>query len=109
MIFAIITAWLAYKRAKENGRSGVLWAIAGAATFIGTQLLVYMAVGIILGLGVAVRGWSETLYDDFAVPIAIIAIIASFGASWLLLRYLDKPSAEENFVPPPPPDFGSGT
>ena len=103
MLFAIITAWLAYKRAKENGRNGILWAIAGAGTFIATQLAVSFGIGIILGLGVKLWGWSEAVYDHYTVPITIVAIIASFITSWLLLRYLDKAPAEESFTQPPPP------
>jgi MFS family permease len=104
MILAIITAWLAYSRAKQHGRNAILWAIAGAATFIGTQLVVSFGIGIFLGFGVALWGWSERVYDDYTAPITIVAIIASFITSWLLLRYLDKAPAEEGaFMPPPPP------
>ena len=103
MILALITAWLAYKRAKENGRNAVLWAIAGAATFIGTQLAVSFGIGIFFGFGVALFNWSENVVDDYVVPITVIAIIASFLTSWLLLRFLDKAPAEESFLPPPPP------
>lgn len=81
MILAIITAWLAYKKAKENGRSGILWAIAGGATFIGTQLAVSLAFGIVLGVGVELWGWSETVYDSYGIPIGLAAIVASFAAS----------------------------
>jgi len=104
MILAIITAWLAYKRAKEHGRNAILWAIAGAATFIGTQLAVAFGIGIFLGFGVTFFGWSENVYDKYSALVTIAAIIASLFTSWLLLRYLDKAPAEEgNFMPPPPP------
>lgn len=110
MLLAIITAWLAYKRAKEHGRNPFLWAFIGGATFIGTQLLVSLGFGIVLGIGVEVWGWSETVYDDFGIPITIAAIVSSFLASWVLLRWLDKAPREEKFTPPPPPpqDFSSG-
>jgi hypothetical protein len=104
MILAIITAWLAYKRAKEHGRNAILWAIAGAATFIGTQLAVSFGIGTLFGLGITFFGWSEKVLDDYVALVTIVAIIASFITSWLLLRYLDKAPAEEgNFMPPPPP------
>lgn len=106
MVFALITAWLAYKRAKATQRSGIVWAVIGAAVFIGTQLLVSLGCGIALGLGVELLGWSETVYDNWTMPITIIAIAASFATSWLLLRYLDKiPQAGTGDVPPPPPNF----
>jgi len=106
MIFAIITAVLAYRRAKENGRNGLLWALAGAGVFIGAQMLVTFGAGIFVGLGVAFLDWPETIYDDamFVGPITVVAILVSVLASWLLLRYLDKPINEDPVdLPPPPP------
>ena len=111
MIFAIITAILAYRRAKENGRNGLLWAAIGAVVFIGAQLIVTLGAGFLLGMGIAFLGWSESIYDDtmFVGPITVVAIGASIFASWLLLRYLNRPINEEPFdlpSPPPPPIFG---
>lgn len=64
-----------------------------------------MAIGIFIGLGIGFRNWSETTFDDYEVFISIIAVVASFFTSWLLLRYLDK-VPEENFErPPAPPQF----
>ncbi len=107
MVFALITAWLAYKRAQANGRNAILWAFAGAAVFIATQLLVSLGCGVFFGFGIALFGWSENIYDKAAVPVTIVAIAASFAASWLLLRYLDRNTSAENpdDAPPPPPSF----
>ncbi len=90
MIFALITGWLAYKRAVAGGRNGVLWGAIGIGVYIGAQLLVGMGIGIVLGFGVALMEWPESVFDDFALPINIVAIIFAFFASWLLLRFLDK-------------------
>jgi|RhiMetStandDraft_4_1073278.scaffolds.fasta_scaffold381925_1 hypothetical protein len=107
MVFAIITAWLAYKKANESGRNGILWALIGIGVFIGTQLIVSLGVGVLLGFGILLFGWPETIIDAYTWPITIVAIAASFGASWLLLRYLDRPlSVEDSYSPPPPPSFG---
>jgi hypothetical protein len=111
MIFAIITAVLAYRRANENGRRGFLWALAGAGVFIGAQLIVTFGAGILLGLGVELLGWPETIYDETMVvgPITVVALGTSIFGSWLLLRYLDKPVNPEPVdlpTPPPPPTFG---
>lgn len=112
MILAIITAILAYRRAKDNGRNPWIWALVGAAVFIGAQMIVTFGAGILMGLGVEFLGWSETVFDDTMVigPVTIVALGASFLASWLLLRYLDKPLSPEPVTgppPPPPPVFGS--
>lgn len=107
MILALITAWLAYKKATENGRNGILWAIIGAGVFIGTQLLVSVAIGVFLGTGVGLWGWSETVYETYSILITIAALIASFFTSWLLLKFLDKnPEIKNTYTPPPsPPRF----
>ncbi len=111
MIFAIVIAVLAYRRARDNGRNGFLWAVIGAGVFIGAQMLVTFGAGILAGLGIAFLGWPETIYDDtmFVGPISVVAIGVSVLASWLLLRYLDKPlnAVPADLPPPPPPVFGN--
>lgn len=105
MIFALITAWLAYKRAVQNGRNGILWALAGAGVFIGTQLAVTFAIGIFLGIGMGLFDWSESIFDDYSFLISAVGVVASFISSWLLLRYLDKVPDEGFEKPPAPPQF----
>ena len=110
MLFAIITAWLAYKRASENGRNGVLWGAVGVGVFIGIQLAVSLGAGVALGLGQAIYGWPDSIYDSLTLPITVVAIAFSFLGSWLLLKYLDRPLNEDIYeqAPPPPPDFSGG-
>jgi len=106
MIFALISAWLAYKRAKTANRNGVLWATIAAVTYIGTQLAIQFGCGILLGLGINFFGWSESVLEYYNIPITIFAVLASFGSTWLVLRYLDRLPEDESFVaPPPPPTF----
>lgn len=90
MIFALITGWLAYKRASSTGRNGLLWGAIGIGVYIGAQMLVGLALGIVLGFGVGLLDWPESVFDDYALPTNIVAIIFAFFASWLLLRFLDK-------------------
>lgn len=105
MIFALISAWLAYKKAKDTNRNAILWAIIAAVTFIGTQLLFQFGFGILLGLGIEFQGWSPEIVETYSLPITIIAVIFSFISTWLVLRYLDKMPEEETFITPPPPNF----
>lgn len=108
MLFAILTAILAYRKAKETGRNGALWAIAGAAVFIGTQLAVSVGIGMFLGLGQVLWGWDDAIYVTYDPVVRIVAIAASLFASWLLLRFLGRtPTPEPSLqAPPPPPSFG---
>jgi len=97
---------MAYKKAKSTGRSGILWAFITAAVYIGTQLLLALGIGLFLGIGVEIFGWSDTIYDDWNLLITAVCIVASFGGVWLVFRYLDKIPQEEIFAaPPPPPTF----
>ena len=106
MILFIIAAFLSYKKAVSTNRSGILWAFITAAVYIGTQLLFALGIGLFLGIGVELFGWSETVYDDWNLLITAICIIASFGGVWLVFRYLDKMPKDETFVSPPaPPTF----
>lgn len=79
MLFAIIAAWLAYKKAKETNRNAVLWAFIAVAVFIGTQLLVGVGAGIVIGIGIAAGNWAEDTFDKYSVLINLVAIIASFS------------------------------
>lgn len=109
MLFAIIAAWLAYKKAKETNRNAVLWAFIAVAVFIGTQLLVGVGAGIVIGIGIAAGNWAEDTFDKYSVLINLVAIIASFLSTWGLLRFIGttpKTHTEEYNPPPPPPgDF----
>ena len=103
MIFAIISAFLAYRKAKDNGRNGWLWALIAAATFIGTQFVVALALGIFLGIILGVTGRTEEDVKMAELAITALAIVLSFVTTWLLLRYLDKAPQEEVLITPPPP------
>jgi hypothetical protein len=107
MIIAILAFYFGYKKGKESGRSGVLWALICGFAFLGTQLAVGLGVGIVIALGAGLWGWSETLYDDMALPINLVAIVLSIAVLLLILRYLgrvpDEPTVD---APPPPPVFG---
>jgi hypothetical protein len=99
MVFAIITAWLAYKRAKQTGRNPITWAIIGAVVYIGTQLIASLGLGFTLGVAILIFHLSDSLGDTLSIPLTVIAIAASFFASWLLLKYLDKTSVQEQVDP----------
>jgi MFS family permease len=106
MLFAILSAWIAYKRAKATGRNAILWAFIAAVVFIGTQLLVAMGIGVFLGFGIGLWGWKESVFEDYQILITIIAIVCSFISTGIILWYLNRVPAETAFQPPPePPKF----
>ena len=106
MLFAILAAWFGYKKGKETGRNGFLWGFIAAGAFIGTQLLIGLSIGIFLGLGVEIWGWSETVFDDYNAVITVISIVASFISLFFVFRYLDRvPESPLIDEPPSPPSF----
>jgi hypothetical protein len=107
MIFAIVAAFLAYNKAKASGRKGWVWALAGLAVYIGTQLLIGVAAGMIILVGMFALGWPESMLTAYELPINIIAIAGAFAATWGLLKFLDRVPREEyaGTPPPPPPTF----
>lgn len=109
MLLAILAAWFGYKKAKDSGRNGILWAFICAGTFIGTQLLCALGIGLFLGFGVELWGWSPTIYENYSFVINLVCIVVSIGSILLLFRYLDKIPEPEVFTPPPPPNFNQPT
>lgn len=108
MILVIIMAILGYQKAKASGRNGILWAVAMTGIFIGTQIVVGLGCGVLIGVGIALWDWPETAFDDYIWPINILATVASFLVWWPVLRYIGRPLVSEMHVnePPPPPQFG---
>ncbi len=108
MILAILAVWFGYKKGRDSGRSGILWAFICGLTFIAVQLLVAVGFGVIIEIGIELWGWKATLYDDLNWVITIASIGASIVSLVLLFRYLDKVPVDDLLMkepPPPPPAF----
>lgn len=103
MILAILFAYLGYKRANEAGKNGILWALLAGGSFVATQLLVGLGVGVIIGLGIAGLGWSEELLTKYELLVTVIAIIFSIGVAYGVLKLAERNPVEETMTAPPPP------
>lgn len=99
--------WFGYKKAKDTGRNGILWAFIASGTFIGTHLIVRIVfeVGIAFSIGFFCyfsEGFSndcsqsESLFNNlwkrYALYINLIALAASFTSGFLVLKYLKEVS-----------------
>jgi hypothetical protein len=106
MLLAILFAYFGYKKAKDSGRNGFLWAFIALAAFIGSQFLVGILIGLGMGIGIAFLGWSESVFESYDILVRILAIIAGILGGYLVLKYLDRIPQDDNYTaPPPPPDF----
>ena len=103
MILAILAIWFGYKKARDTGRNPWLWAAIAAVAFVGTQIIVVIAAGVLIELGVMFLGWNEHAIDDYGLLANIPAIILSILALWLVFRFLDRVPKDEHITPPPPP------
>jgi hypothetical protein len=107
MLLIILAIWFGYKKARDTGRNPFLWAAISGGIFIGVQLLVGVGFGILIGMGQALWGWSESAFEKYQLFAAIPAIILSIGALMLVFRFLDKvPEEPVATEPPPPQTFG---
>lgn len=105
IIFLIIATIFVYRTAKENGYNAILWSVITLITFLGVQTVVGLAVGIVIGIGMAAWNWSPTLFEDYTFPIGLISLIAGIGSVMLILRHVNTIRDDEPLVVPPPPDF----
>ena len=104
-VFAIISYSIAYKRAKATGRNGYIWGIIATTVFIVTGFTITFGIGVFLGMGIELWNWSENIVESYSVIGTIVAVVASFGTTWLILRHLNKVPEESLPEPPPPPVF----
>lgn len=108
MLLAILAIWFGYKKALDSGRNGVLWAFICGGAYIGVQLMVGLAIGAFLGIGIAAWGWPETIFDDYQILISIVSIVFAIATILIIFRYLDRiPDEPVEMKPPPPPTFSA--
>jgi diacylglycerol kinase len=103
----LITVYV-YKQAKDTGRNPILWSVINVAVIVGVQILIGVAAGILIGLGIAFYGLSETAFEDYSLPISLIAGVASLVCSYFLVVRRVNQIPDEEFnrqSPPPPPQF----
>ncbi len=90
MILTLLAIWFGYKKAKSTGRNPILWAAIAGGSFLVTQLLCGLGIGVLMGLGVILLGWPESVFTDYEWVATIIAILASIGVLLIVFRFLDK-------------------
>jgi hypothetical protein len=107
MILLILAVWYGYKKARDTGRNKFLWAAISGGVFIGIQLLVGLAYGVLLAIGQELWGWDDSVYSNGAsVFVSLAAIVLSIIGLMIVFRFLDRvPEDPPMAEPPPPPTF----
>jgi len=85
----------------------VLWTVATAVVFFVVQLAVGFGIGLFLGLGIQLWGWSPTLIEDYQFGFGLIGLIPAFILVWLIWRHVNviRDDGVTPEPPPPPPNF----
>ena len=94
--------FLAYRKAKETGRSPIKWAAIAGATFIGTQIWIAVGIGLFVGFGEEVWSLPNSFIKTYSLQITVFSLIACAFTNWLVLRPLNKAQNKPSAEPPPP-------
>ena len=93
--------------AREWNRSAVKWSLIGIGAWIGAELFVGFAMGIVHGIGITLWGW-PLRWQAYSIATYVFALVAALVSVTIMSRILSNKAADKAFpVPPPPPDFHS--
>ena len=107
MILLILAIWYGYKKARDTGRNKFAWAAISGGVFIGIQVIITLGFGVFLGIGQALWGWDDSVYESgYSIFVSLAAVVLSIAGLMFVFRYLDRVPAEPPMIaPPPPPTF----
>lgn len=93
--------------ARERNRSAVAWSALGIASWIGSEVGVFVAAGIVYGVGYELWGWEEPSAGAQLV-IYFLALGTAILSVAIIFRILkSKPTQHAFPAPPPPPQFNT--
>jgi len=91
--------------ARERNRSAVRWTILAIASWIGAEIIVGIALGLIHGVGIVLWGWPRES-QGLNLLAYVIALIAALLSVTILTRILTNLPVDGILPqPPPPPTF----
>src|SRR3977135_846226 len=91
--------------ARERNRSALAWSLIGIGAWIGAELIVGFALGVVHAVGILMWGWPRQS-QGFGILTYVLALVAALISVTVVSRILMRKSREESFeLPPPPPEF----
>jgi len=91
--------------ARERNRSAVKWSLIGIGAWIGAEVFVAFAMGIVHGIGVTLWGW-PLHWQAYSIVTYVLALVSALVSVTIMSGLLSNKTADEAFqLPPPPPDF----
>jgi RsiW-degrading membrane proteinase PrsW (M82 family) len=116
LVVIVVSTYLVYKTAHDNGRSGVLWAVIICLLGIVLQFVIPTLVTAVLVFMYYSSAPSSSVYleqqrladlQTYATIVSIAGLVLSLVGMWAIMKYVsripeDDPAAS---APPPPPTF----
>jgi hypothetical protein len=91
--------------ARERNRSALAWSLIGIGAWIGAEVVVGFALGVVHAVGILVWGWPPQS-PGFSILTYVLALVAALISVTVVSRVLTRKTREESFqLPPPPPEF----
>ena len=92
------------RAARERGRNPFAWSLIAIVLWIGTELVVLFAIGVMYAIVALLMDWGEDVPAGLRLIAYIIALLAALTSVWFLKKYL-LGSPHKIMPPPPPPMF----
>lgn len=103
----VIASVMAFKTARDYGRSTGLWTGFVIIVGLGFQVVIPVVIYIVVGFIMAVRGSNQieiqNMFDGWLVVINVVCVFLSVVGMMSILKYLSNPPEEEPFTAPPAP------
>ena len=91
--------------ARERNRSAVAWSLLTIVAWFGSEITVFLLIGVTYGVIAVVNGWE---IEEVPAGLQVISYVLGLGAAilsfTLLRRHLTRRPTELP-TPPPPPNF----
>ena len=94
LIALIVCVVLAFKAARDYGRNPFLWAFITFCVGLGTQLMLSLVSGVVIGLVLLLMGYSAgqipVVIDGLSLFISIGLTILSIGAMLFVIKMISS-------------------